>query len=330
MQPRRRSARRLRLGVSVLATAAVTAALTVALPPAAANAALPPGFKSVGYMPSWSGSVESIQYGKLTHINYAFILPTSSGGLTSVPNASKLQRLVTLGHNNGVKVSIAVGGWNDGDDSAFEAMARSSTARTAFVNNLVSLVNRYNLDGVDIDWEYPDPGSSGNNFTTLMTQLGSALHSRGKLLTAAVISGATGTGAGVQNAVFNVVDWLNIMTYDGGNPHAGYDWTIQNINSWKNRGLPARKTVVGVPFYSRPGYMTYAQLVARDPANANRDCATYDGARQCWNGIPTITRKTRWAVANAGGMMNWELSQDTTGATSLVSAIFNAAGAARR
>jgi chitinase len=328
--PRRRPRTPLRLAVSALGAAAVTAALTVALPAGPAAAALPPGFRSVGYMPSWSGSVESIQYGKLTHVNYAFILPTRSGGLTAVPDAAKLQRLVTLAHGRGVKVSIAVGGWNNGDDTAFEAMARSASARTAFVNNLVGLVGRYDLDGVDIDWEYPDPGASGNNFTALMTQLSSAMHSRGKLLTAAVISGATGTGAGVQNAVFGVVDWLNIMTYDGGNPHAGYDWTIQNVNSWKSRGLPAAKTVVGVPFYSRPGYLAYNQLVGRDPANANRDCATYNGARQCWNGIPTVTRKTRWAVANAGGVMNWELSQDTAGATSLVSAMFDAAGSARR
>lgn len=87
---------------------------------------------------------------------------------------------------------------------------------------------------------------------------------------------------------------------------------------------PAREqAVLGVPFYSRPTYYTYSQLVAMDPANANRDCTTVSGVQQCYNGIPTITRKTQWAMANAGGMMNWELSQDTTGSTSLVTAIFD-------
>ena len=62
--------------------------------------------------------------------------------------------------------------------------------------------------------------------------------------------------------------------------------------------------------------------MATDPANANRDCATINGAQQCYNGLPTIRRKTQWAMANAGGMMNWELSQDATGANSLVSAIY--------
>jgi chitinase len=148
------------------------------------------------------------------------------------------------------------------------------------------------------------------------------MHSRGKLVTAAVVSEG-GTANGVQPAVFGYVDWLNIMAYDGGSPHANYNWSINSANFWKSRGLPTNKTVLGVPFYSRPAYLTYSQLVAMDPANANRDCATVNGAQQCYNGIPTIKRKTQWAMTNAGGIMNWELSQDTSGSTSLVSAIYD-------
>ncbi len=315
---------RRRWAAAGLALATVATGLVVAAASPAAATVLPNGFRSVGYMPSWSGSVNSIQYNKLTHVNYAFALPNSNGTLQAIPDPNKLSSLVSLGHSNGVKVSLAIGGWNDGNDSAFEALAANATSRTTFVNSVVNVVNQYNLDGVDIDWEYPDPGASGSNFTALMQQLSSAMHSRGKLLTAAVVSGG-GTAEGVQTAVFGYVDWLNIMAYDGGSPHANYDWSIQSANYWKGRGLPASKTVLGVPFYSRPGYYTYSQLVAMDPANANRDCATVSGAQQCYNGIPTIKRKTQWAMANAGGIMNWELSQDTSGSTSLVSAIYEVA-----
>jgi len=203
-------------------------------------------------------------------------------------------------------------------------VAANATSRTAFVNNLVNFVNQYALDGVDMDWEYPDPGTSANNFTALMQQLSSAMHSRGKLLTAAVVSEG-GTAYGVAPAVFGYVDWLNIMAYDGGDPHANYDWAVSNVNAWKARGLPASKTVMGVPFYSRPGYFTYANLVAMNPANANLDCTTAGGAQQCYNGLPTVRRKTQYMMANGGGMMNWELSQDATGANSLVSAIYEVA-----
>ncbi|WP_432833117.1 glycosyl hydrolase family 18 protein [Dactylosporangium sp. CA-092794] len=306
------------------ATAAAGVAVVLAAQPAANAATLPNGFKSIGYMPSWAGSANAIQYTKLTHINYAFILPNSNGSLQGLDNPSKLQSIVSQGHAAGVKVSISIGGWNDGNDSAFEALAGNATARTAFVNNVVNFVNQYSLDGVDIDWEYPDPGTSANNYTALMSQLSTAMHSRGKLLTAAVVSEG-GTTGGVQPAVFGYVDWLNIMTYDGGSPHANYDWSVNAVNGWKSRGLPAGKAVIGVPFYSRPGYYTFADLVSRDPANANRDCTTVNGSNECYNGIPTVKRKTQWAMANGGGIMFWEMSQDATGANSLVNAIYETA-----
>src|SRR6266511_2271250 len=116
-------------------------------------------FKVIGYFPSWRGSVSNIQFDKLTAVNYAFLLPTSTGGLQPIENASKLQSLVSAAHAGNVKVFIAVGGWNNGDDSAFETLSASPSLRTTFVNNLISFVTQYSLDGVDIDWEYPDPGS---------------------------------------------------------------------------------------------------------------------------------------------------------------------------
>jgi chitinase len=315
---------RLKAATAALAVAVAGTAAALVGPGTSQAAVLPNGFKSVGYMPSWSGSATGIQYAKLTHINYSFALPNANGTLQPIENTAKLQQIVSLGHQNNVRVSLAIGGWNDGNDSGFEQLAANAGTRTTFVNTVMNTVRQYNLDGIDIDWEYPDPGTSGNNFTALMTQLGSALHNEGKLLTAAVVSEG-GTANGVQPAVFGAVDWLNIMAYDGGSPHANYDWSINAATFWKNRGLPKAKTVLGVPFYSRPGYYTYAQLVAMDPANANRDCVTAGGAQQCYNGLPTIRRKTQWAMANAGGIMNWELSQDATGANSLVSAIYETA-----
>src|SRR6185295_9867496 len=223
----------------------------------------------VGYFPSWQGSVSAIQFSKLTHVNYAFVLPNANGSLQAVDNPSKLDSLVTAAHNAGVKVSIAVGGWNDGDDSAFESLAASSTARTAFVNNIVNFINAHNLDGVDIDWEYPDTSAESSNYTTLMSQLATAMHTRGKILTAAVVSQGS-TADFISSSVFNSVDWLNLMNYDNNDfQHSTYSSAVSCLNYWINtRGLPASKAVQGVPFYSRPGYVSFAQLLANG-ANPN-------------------------------------------------------------
>ncbi len=322
---RGRTARCFRLLCAVLLVGAGAVGTPVLHIQSTSAATAPSGFKNVGYMPSWQGNVDTIPYSKLTHINYAFVMPSADGSLPEVGNPPKLRSLVAQGHANGVKVLISIGGWNNGDDSAFESMAAVPASRARFVAHTISLIGRYNLDGADIDWEYPNPGSSAAHFTSLMRELSVALHGRGKLLTAAVVSGSS-TALGVQPAVFGYVDFLNIMLYDGGDPHANYDWTIDNVNQWKARGLPAAKAVLGVPFYSRPAYYSYAQLVAMDPANAYRDCTVVNGAQACYNGRPTIQRKTQWAMANAGGMMNWELSLDAASAPSLVGAIAETAG----
>jgi chitinase len=271
-------------------------------------------FRVVGYMPSWAGDVNAIQYSKLTHINYAFALPTSTGGIQAVENPSKLQSLVSLAHARGVKVLIAIGGWNNGDDSGFESLASNSTYRTNFVNAVISFVNQYGLDGVDIDWEYPDAGASANNYATLMSSLATEMHNRGKLLTAAVVGE---NGGSILNSVFNVVDFLNLMAYDYNNfDHSTYNYAVASFNYWKGRGLPASKAVIGVPFYGRPSWETFAQLVNR---GADPYADVFSGVG--YNGINTIKSKTNLGFDQGSGVMIWELSGDATGANSLLSAI---------
>ncbi|RAV99470.1 glycosyl hydrolase family 18 protein [Pseudochryseolinea flava] len=274
-------------------------------------------FKTVGYLPSWAGSVSAVQFSKLTHVNYAFVLPTNTGGLQALENPSKLQSLVSTAHANGVKVLIAVGGWNNGNDNAFESLAANATYRTNFVNSMINMVNQYGLDGVDIDWEYPDNGASSNNYSLLMQQLSTAMHSRGKLLTAAVV--AVG-GSSIQNNIFGYVDFLNIMAYDGGGSnHSTYSYAQQSISYWKGRGCPASKVILGLPFYGRSSseYVGYAALLSRG-ANPNSDFFGSIG----YNGIPTIKAKTNLAFdQGCGGAMIWDLSEDVTNANSLLSAI---------
>jgi chitinase len=283
----------------------------------------------VGYFPTWTGSIDSIQYSKLTHINYAFVLPTTSGGLTGVPMSgnTRLQGLVQRAHAAGVKVLISVGGWNNGDDSGFVGMAASSTARSTFVNNVITLIDNYGLDGVDIDWEYPDPNTSeATNYATLMSQLSTAMHDRGKLLTAAVVA-KDWYGAGIPSSVFGYVDYLVLMAYDRTTqPHSTYAYADSSITYWAGRGLPQGKTVLGVPFYgsnTSGTQMSYRSIVAAD---ANAPSTDYSNGFY-YNGISTMQQKTGLALQRATGVAIWELTQDTNGSTSLLNAIVGVMGA---
>ncbi len=274
-------------------------------------------FRVVGYAPSWSQV--SIQYSKLTHINYSFALPQYGGRLKPIENPGYLQTIVANAHANGAKVYIAIGGWSDNGvplDPVFESIAANAGARANFINDALYLVNTYNLDGVDIDWEYPDAGASSNNFTTLMRELSNVLRPRGKGLSFAVPCDSY-NASGISSAVFQYVDFVNIMAYDGGGSHhSTYQFAVDGLNLFKSKGCPASKCVVGVPFYARPSWRSYAELLSAG-ANPNSDWFGSDG----YNGIPTIKQKTQMALNNAGGIMIWALSHDVQGSNSLLSAI---------
>jgi len=269
-------------------------------------------FKVVGYLPTWGGNVSDVQFSKLTHVNYAFLIPTASGSYQPIENPSKLQSLVSAAHAQGVKVIISVGG--GGGDVGFRTIAPSAAIRATFVGNMMNFVNQYNLDGVDIDWEYPSGTNEPQNFLLLMQDLYNALHPKGKLLTAAVIGEG---GSMFVNGLFPITDYLAIMAYDDNDfQHSTYDLAVSCMNYWLGRGLPKDKAVLGVPFFGRPGWIGYNELLSRG-ASPNADVFGNIG----YNGIPTIKKKTNLAYDRGGGIMMWDLSTDGAGATSLVSAI---------
>lgn len=289
-------------------------------------------FRVVGYETFWDGEVDDIRFDKITHVNYAFLLPADGGdgSLQPLQNAEKLRRLVAAAHERGVKVLISVGGWNDGNDQGFELLAAAESTARAFVNNLARFVKEYDLDGADIDWEYPDAGESAGNYARLMKMLSSELRASGKLLTAAV-SAVDHTG-GITEEVFEYVDFLTLMAYDGddGAGHSPYSYAEQSLSYWLGRGLPRGKAVLGVPFYERPTWHPYKDLIASDRQAADVDSIVYEGTTVHYNGLPTIRRKTELALRRAGGVMIWHLSQDTRDDTSLLSAIHQTARVRRQ
>lgn len=256
-----------------------------------------------------------IPYEELTHINYSFLTPNADGTLNPINNEWKLQQIVSAAHAHGVRVSISVGGW--GWDKQFEQLAAAPEARRAFVRNLKTFVEQYQLDGTDIDWEYPDAGASSQNFLALIQELRGALQA--KLLTAAVVSYGDENGAGIPGESFALFDFVNVMTYDGLD-HGTLEQFEKGLSYWRARGLPREKTVMGLPFYGRPD-TPYSKLVQADPSAAQVDSFDYFGTTVHYNGIPTVRAKTRIAMEKAGGIMFWALDHDAPGDLSLVKAI---------
>lgn len=284
-------------------------------------------FRIVGYVMDWDTQVSAIQFDKLTHINYAFVTPKADGTFNTIQNPQALKEIVERAHAHGVKVLIAVGGW--GWDEAFEALAANPKARAIFVMGLHQFATEYALDGIDMDWEYPDPGPSAQNYLALMRELHALLAPEGKLLTAAVIALGS-TGGGVPAEVFELTDFINLMAYDGPGPHhSPFEYAEASLEYWHQRGLPPEKTVLGVPFYSRPGEFPYRVLVQANAEAAQANEIDHQGTKVYYNGLPGIEAKTTLALQRASGVMIWALAHDTTDSNSLLSAIYTTAYAPR-
>lgn len=283
-------------------------------------------FKVVGYYPSWKPDrLQAVDFGVVTHVCYAFAIPTAEGGLLELENPDTARTLIRSAHENGSKVLLSVGGWSY-HDTPLEGVFMEATSTDARVERLVQSITvmceEYGFDGVDMDWEHPRvDGSSASQYEKLMLALAERLHAKDKLLTAAVLSGATADGniyydaAAHTNAVLNAVDFINVMAYDGGDGdrHSPYQFAVDCGRYWKEtRGLPAHKVVLGVPFYARPGWADYGAILASASDAGDGDHAVYNGMDVYYNGVGTIEEKARYARDNLGGVMIWELTQDTS------------------
>ena len=55
----------------------------------------------------------------------------------------------------GVKVLLAIGGWNDSAGDKYSRLVNNPSARAKFISHVKAFIKMYNFDGLDLDWEYP-------------------------------------------------------------------------------------------------------------------------------------------------------------------------------
>ncbi|KAJ1999264.1 hypothetical protein GGI04_004640, partial [Coemansia thaxteri] len=112
----------------------------------------------VGYYPSWKkAKIDGVDLSKYTHINLAFGIPAASGTF-SFDGDSFVASVVTSLHSAGTKVLMSVGGWSG--SNLISTILKTPATRQTFLDSMVNYVKTNNLDGIDIDWEYP--GRLGN------------------------------------------------------------------------------------------------------------------------------------------------------------------------
>ena len=289
-------------------------------------------FKVVGYMFADGDLIArsaSIDFGKITHLNIAFINPDASG---TFPSISTLSDLVKKAHTNNVKVIAAFAG---GSPPPYLKELLKPEKRFLLVNGLSQLTKTYELDGIDVDLE----GDFVNeNYEAFVVELSAALKRDKKLMTAAV---ATWNSAAYTDKALKLFDFINIMSYDHTGPwrkdepgpHATFEAAEADFSHWNiNRKLPPEKLMLGLPFYAYgfgadiPESINYGDLIAAYPGSENTDSWELPSKGTFYyNGAPTIKKKVAYAIQkDAGGVMIWQLLGDAKGTQSLLSTIHQA------
>ena len=270
---------------------------------------------------------ESVRFEGLTHLIYAFVKPNADGSIIPISKKARLKELVEKSHKNGVKVVISVGGIMSGKERVvtnFEALTAKDESLKAFVNNMALFIEEYQLDGIEIDWEFPNENSK-ERYEKLMVALHEMLKPKGKTLSAAVAGSVEVVSdapylVGLSDKSLACMDWVNIMAYDLGSGLKGqqspYCHANVSVHYFLKRGIPPEKIVLGLPLFARPSWKQYRHLVAANPENAYIDYVPDPKLPSYYNGINTICDKTRMALNLAGGIMFFDINEDTHDETS--------------
>jgi len=208
------------------------------------------------YVPNQDDHPEALVLDQLTHIIFSFTkVIDGEMKFRNDEYGEKLKQLVAQRKNHpNLKVMVACGGW--GADG-FSDMVYTAENRDKFVQSVVDFITQYDLDGLDIDWEYPTIPAAGTmarpedkqNFTLFMKSLREALDTlKRKQIISFATPGYTSQYQNMElNAVMNYVDYINLMTYDqrvASAPFAGHHTALGWIKVEDMKDTPALAAVM--------------------------------------------------------------------------------------
>jgi chitinase len=282
----------------------------------AADSAPPaPSIRVVAYLPNYSGSysswASSIDFSKMTHLNLAFATADGSNNWDMGASDSDVAALVTAAHAAGVKVIASLGG--GGGDQTVIAQYNTASNVAPLVSNLDAFVSSHDFDGVDIDIE--DPNNLGGTYSTFVAAVIAKMHPEGKIVTAAV---AQYLQSSMQDDTLHSFDFLNVMIY------SDYSDSMSALEYYANdKSVPNGLLNLGAGFFGQDNAgneYAYSAILAADSTAWSKDSTQMDGQTVTYTGMASMKQLADYSKTY-GGIMFWELSEDTTDEHSLYKVI---------
>jgi GH18 family chitinase len=240
----------------------------------------PASFTKVGYYETWNqkwpclnARIRDIDLSDYTHIHYSFadILPDYTIYLDPLAS-DQFNDFKSL---SGVKKIVSFGGWGiSTSPPTFQHLRLMVQNPDKYVNALVAFVANNNLDGIDIDWEYPGatdipgiiPGlpSDGPDYLNFLKTLRARLPSSKSISIAAPASYWYLKNFPIVE-MSKILDYIVFMTYD---LHGQWDYTIPSLGphllshvNWTetqsmlnlitHAGVSSNKVLLGLAKYGR-------------------------------------------------------------------------------
>jgi chitinase len=288
-----RSARRLFIVASLLA------GLSGSARPLAAQTPKDDGKVFLGYL---YGQPRHVNFRLYTHLCHAFLVADGEGNVRKDKNVPS-RDLTEHAHAAGVKVILSLGGW--GWDQQFAAIVSRPEAEARYVNSVTAIVNEYEYDGIDLDWEYPDTQQEVIGFERLVRRIRKELDkiraAKGRPM---IVTMAASANPGTlrwlgKDFLLETMDWINVMTYD----YSG-DWTdyaghhsplfasskqprgvrrsteLTMKYLMEERGFPANRLAVGIPLYGRGFAVSQPYASTKNAAKTGIPRGNYSNLQQ--------------------------------------------------
>ncbi|CAE6438946.1 unnamed protein product [Rhizoctonia solani] len=262
--------------------------------------AVPGGKVNVGYFTNWGvyGNqpfyAQNITTDTITHILYAFGDCDGQTGMAKLSDTYSDQQMhfdgdtwdetgnnlygnfkqlyaLKLKHRT-IKVLLSIGGWTYSQAGHFDFVT-SASARATFVNSSIALMEDNGLDGIDIDYEYPETREQASGFVSLLSEMREALDAHAKKkgesnpyqLSAAVPAGAANYQNLLASQMNQYLTMWNLMAYDYAGAWSSVSDDQANLYSdsssgastdtaiswYTSNGVPANKIALGIPLYGR-------------------------------------------------------------------------------
>ena len=308
----------------------------------------------------------------VTHINYAFAELYMVDGVYKKfdlqGSKTRFKSIVDLKKTYpDLKICICFSHGVENSDNrqggSFSALCKSEDNMQRFADDCLKFLQDYNLDGIDLDWEFPGLSWSGaasdvtcdtDNYVKLVKKLREVLGNKYTLSYCGYCMDKYPSNGGY---IFNdiaamdpYVDYVNVMTYDLDEaPHhqsalsdtRAYSDCNRALKSYLKAGVSPNKIVLGIPFYGRHSFSTsptaisYKSILNLDPKKYRRN--KWDPIANCpyvetmqgvfylgYDNPRSIAIKGDW-IRQKGllGLMYWSYDEDDSKGT-LRTAVWNA------